>query len=201
MIDETGFSYSSVGSALNRLWTKGLLLRTEEPIHRFARRFRGRAGVGQNVRSFYLYVLAPNGKEEVFLEGRKFVKREDEYVDRRGTRVDSKSQLILEFIKENSDHSFYSTEIVEALKDRGVKPSDVTANVRKTFEKEGLLYVKGYRSGTRETPFAEGYLKTWMDQARPREEAIIEAVQKTDDKLAEKASASPTVERIHRMCG
>ena len=64
----------------------------------------------------------------------------------------SKARLIYEFLKSNGDRAFFSKEIAEALKGRGIKPPDVMTSVRR-LERKGLVYVRGYRSGSRETPF------------------------------------------------
>lgn len=69
---------------------------------------------------------------------------------------------------------FFSKEVAEALKDKGVRPSDVMGNIRR-FERKGLVYVRGYRSHDGQMPFKEGYLLTWIDQDKPREKAIGEA--------------------------
>jgi len=37
------------------------------------------------------------------------------------------------------------------------------------LERKGLVYVRGYRSGSRETPFKEGFLIAWIDPSKPRE--------------------------------
>lgn len=106
--------------------------------------------------------------------------------------------MILNFLETNSDKAFYSKEIVEALKDKRVKPPDVMTTVRKA-EKKGLVYVRGYRMHDRQTPFKEGYLLTWIDPNKPREQAIEEAVQKTSIALSEKSGTSPIIERIHAI--
>ncbi|MBT0159031.1 hypothetical protein G4O51_03500 [Candidatus Bathyarchaeota archaeon A05DMB-2] len=64
---------------------------------------------------------------------------------------------------------------------------DIMANVRR-FEKRGLIYVRGYKMGDRQTPFKDGYLITWLDPEKPRKEAIEDAIQKTDRKLADSSS-------------
>jgi hypothetical protein len=64
--------------------------------------------------------------------------------------------------------------IAEALKDYGVKVRDIMSNVRR-FEEKGLVYVRGYKTDERQTPFKKGYLITWLDVDKPREEANEEA--------------------------
>lgn len=190
---ETGLGSVAVDSCLRRMWRRGQLFRTEAPIREHHRVFKGRAGIRSNMRSFHLYVLAPEGKDSIRIGGRVFVKFDEKYY-----ASESKAQIVLDFLKENADKAWYSTEVVEILKDKGVKASDVMSNIRR-FEKKGLVFVRGYRSGDRETPFAEGFLITYIDQSKKRSEAIEEAVRKTDDKLVEKSATNPTIERIHRI--
>jgi len=194
----TGLSDSALWSALNYYWKGGFILRTEKPIREYSRFFRGRAGMKGTVRSYYLYLLRPGEAESVVLEGRWFVAYSEKYLDKRGARGESKAKAILRLLKENRDRAFYSTEIAEALTNRDVRPSDVMTTVRR-YEKKGILYVRGYRSHDGQTAFKEGYLITWLDQDKPQEEAVKEAVQRTDKALAEKASTSPIIERIHLL--
>ncbi|MBS7642885.1 hypothetical protein KEJ40_06995 [Candidatus Bathyarchaeota archaeon] len=49
------------------------------------------------------------------------------------------------------------------------------SNVRR-LERKGLVYVRGYRSEGCKTPFREGYIITWIDPSKPREQAISEAL-------------------------
>jgi len=106
--------------------------------------------------------------------------------------------MIRRFLEENCDRAFYSKEIAEALKGEGVKPRDVMSTLRRA-ERKGLVYIRGYRTHDRQTPFKEGYLITWIDPDKPREQALEEAIQRTEKALAEKASTSPIIERVHRI--
>jgi hypothetical protein len=49
----------------------------------------------------------------------------------------------------------------------------------------------------RQIPFKEGYLITWIDPEKPLEQAIDEAIQRTDKALAGRASSNPLIERVH----
>ncbi len=97
----------------------------------------------------------------------KFVK----FKEKKEEKKPSKAKIILELLRKNKDKAFFSKEIAEALKDKGIKPPDVMSNVRR-FERKGLVYVRGYRASYGETPFKEGYLVTWIDPSKPREKAI-----------------------------
>ncbi len=84
-----------------------------------------------------------------------------------------------------------------SLKDRGVKPADVMANIRR-YERKGLVYVRGYRGHDYRSPFREGYLITWIDQEKNRDQALSEAVDRTNDALPHRETTNPVIERVHR---
>jgi len=198
IVKVTGLSESSAYNSLYLCWKGGLILRTKKPIYEFERRFRGRGGVSQTTRPYHLYLLRPEGKDSVIVDGREFVKYAKEHLDVRGGGKVSKAQRVLNFIKKHRDQAFFSSEIAEALKEHGVKARDVMANVRR-FERKGLVYVRGYKTDERQTPFKEGYLITWLDPEKPREEAIREAIQRTNKTLKDRASSAPIIERIHHI--
>ena len=174
------------------------MLRTAEAIHERERVFKGRGGVSAHNRPYHLYSLRPEGSDELIVDGRQFVAFSDEFLDPRGGGGLSKARRILGFLEENGGRAFFSTEVVEALKDHGVRVEDIMSNVRR-YEKKGMVYVRGYKTEESETPFREGYLLTWLDQCKPRVEALTEAVGRTEEALAGMASSSPVMERIHRI--
>jgi len=67
------------------------------------------------------------------------------------------------------------------------------------YERQGLVYVRGYRTHDRQTPFKEGYLLTWINANLPREDAIAQAVERTDRALEGRAATSPTIQRVYRI--
>ena len=198
LVKKSGLSDAAVWSVLYRCWKKKLVLRTTEPEYEYERVFKGRGGISGGTRPYHLYILRPKGKDSARIGSYEFVKYDEKYLDARGGGKISKAKTILDFLKENSDKALFSAEIAEALKDEGVKVSDIMSNVRR-FEKKGLVYVRGYKTEERQTPFREGYLTTWIDEEKPREEAIEESIQRTDKVLADRSSSSPTIERIHRI--
>jgi hypothetical protein len=198
IVKASGLSGKAVYSALFLCWKKGLILRTKEPLYESERIFKGRGGISQNTRPYHLYLLKPKGKDSVRLGSHDFVKYDREYLDARGGGKLSKAQMILNFIEKHKDMAYFSTEIVEALKNKGVLVRDIMSNVRR-FEKRGLVYVRGYKMDDRQTPFKNGYLITWLDPEKPRKEAIEEAIRKTDKSLADSASAVSIIERIHSI--
>ncbi|MCJ7732770.1 hypothetical protein MUP51_10690 [Candidatus Bathyarchaeota archaeon] len=147
---------------------------------------------------YHLYIPSGEGLEEVVLDGLKYVGFKEEYLDPRGGGSISKAKRVLGFLEEHRDGAFFSVEIVDALSEYGVKPGDIMANVRR-FERKGLVYVRGYKSDEGQTPFQEGYLLTWLDPDISREDAILDAVKRTDRALEGRASSSPVMERVHRI--
>ncbi|MFQ6074973.1 MAG: hypothetical protein ACE5Z5_02400 [Candidatus Bathyarchaeia archaeon] len=195
MVDETGLSEKSVECALRRLWRRGAILRSEKPEAVHSRILRGRAGIRRNLRRFHFYILN-QGDCPPTVKGVRFVAHNGNSSKRNS--LQSKASLILNFLKDNSDRAFFSKDIVEALSDRGVRPSDIMSNIRR-YEDKGIVYVRGYRTHDGETPFKEGYMLTWIDQDSPRDQAIREAVGRTNKALVEKSATSPIIDRVHKI--
>lgn len=192
-----GLNGSACYSVLRRCWESGFVLRTKNPLYEPEKISKGRRGVAQHVRSYHLYLLRPKGIDNIKIEGQEFVEFSKKYLDVRGGGAKSKAKVILDFLRTKSDKAWFSKEIAQVLKPEDVKACDIMANVRR-FEERGLVYVRGYKLEERQTPFKEGYLITWINQEKPREEAIEEAIQKTDRALENKRSDSPFVDRVHR---
>lgn len=193
-----GLSESASYGVLRRCWDSGYILRTKNPLYEHEKISKGRRGVAQHMRSYHLYILRPEGVDNIRIGGQEFVKFSREFLDVHGGGARSKAKAILDFLRTKSDRAWFSKEIAEALKHEDVRICDVMANVRR-FEERGLVYVRGYKLEERQTPFKEGYLLTWIDQEKSREEAIGEAIQKTDKALENKRSESPFVDRVHRI--
>ena len=144
IVEATSLSDNAVWSALKRCWHKGLILRSEKPLREPHRAFKGRAGVRRNLRSYYLYVKTPEEKGMLIINGIRFVGFEEGKPSEE--HQVSKARLILDFLAEHGNKAFFSKEVAEALKDRGVKLSDVMSNVRiirKSWNKrEGLTSTK-----------------------------------------------------------
>ncbi|MCW4002623.1 MAG: winged helix-turn-helix domain-containing protein [Candidatus Bathyarchaeota archaeon] len=189
---ETGISSKAAGNSLQRLWRDGYVLRTEKPAMEPDRVFKGRAGVSTHLKRYHSYILKPKDAGSFRVQGLEFVK----FKTQLKVEKISKAKIILSFLEKNLGRAFYSKEIAEALKDKGIKPRDVMTHARR-FERKGLVYVRGYRTHDRQSPFKEGYLLTWIDSTKPREQALEEAVQRTDLALSEKSATNPIIERIH----
>ncbi|MFQ6135537.1 MAG: hypothetical protein ACE5KU_06985, partial [Nitrososphaerales archaeon] len=193
-----GLSIAQVSSGLRRCWESGIVLRTKGPLYEGERVFKGRGGVSRHTRPYHLFVMKRDGSDSLVIAGREFVSYSREFLDPRGGGGESKASLILDFLKENKDRAFFSKQVCDALKDRGVRPADVMSAVRR-FERQDLVYVRGYRRDSEQTPFQKGYLLTWIDQKKPAEEALDDAIKKTNLALEDQASTSPIIHRVHKV--
>ncbi|MGB9693583.1 MAG: hypothetical protein ACPLYF_01930, partial [Fervidobacterium sp.] len=192
----TGLKPNVVWAALRRYWHKNLILRSRTPLRERLRIFRGRGGISRNLRSYHLYTLKPENVDSFAIGSIEFVSYK---VSKQYFNNDvNKASSILHFLRDNAQRAYFTTEVVKALSGNGVKPCDVMSNIRR-WEKKGLVFVRGYRLDDRQTPFKEGYLVVFVDPSKSREEAIKEAVEKTEKALAEKESTNPTIQRIHRI--
>jgi len=177
---------SRVDECLRRLWKRGLILRTREPVFRFETQAKGRAGVTGHTRAINYYAVSsdelPAG----------YVRYDERRKDGRSRDVESKADGILYYLINNKEKAFYSNDIVRAL---GVKSCDIMANVRR-FEKKGLVYVRGYQTHDGRSPFRKGFLLTFIDQDKPRDAAIREAFERTDKMLLENPTSNTIHERV-----
>jgi hypothetical protein len=214
IINVTGIDEKTISHLLSNLWRKHLILRTDKPLFEYSRQFKGRAGFKSNTRMFHLYLINDHatgqeaerrveervGRETttpIVIDGHRFVQFRPEYSDKRGNRGSkSKAQLVLNFLKQHSDKAFYSTEIFNALKEKGVTMPDIMTTARR-YERKGLLYVRGYQTHDSQSPFQEGYLITWIEQDGSNDlDALKQAVLRTNEALKDNASTNPLVQRV-----
>ncbi len=194
----TGLSEAETWQALRRTWEAERILRTRNPIREAEKVFKGRGGLTRNQRSFHLYILRPGERDEIRVGGLEFVTFQPDYLDPRGGGSKSKAKAILEFLQSHPREAFFSKQIAQALAGHGVKIADIMANVRR-YERQGLLYVRGYRTDQRQTPFLDGYLITWIDRTKPRDKALADAIDRTTQTLRNMSTTNPIIERVHRV--
>jgi hypothetical protein len=162
-----------VESALSRMWRKFKILRSTKPIICTEQTFRGRAGKVSNLRQYYTYLIGSNDGKPVFLYGQQYVAFSQKYADKRGDIGEtSKADTIRKFLYQNRDHAYFSKNVVDALKDKEVKPSDIMSTIRR-LETKSRVYVRGYRLHDKQTPFKEGYLLTWIDENKPHDLCLL----------------------------
>jgi hypothetical protein len=179
-------------------WKAGLVLRSEKPSYEVEVVNLGRRGRSSHTRPFHRYLFVGEGLDSFTVEGMRFVKYAREYLDARGGGSGSKSGFVFKFLRENKDNAFYTTQIAKSLADHGVQLDDVMANARR-WEKKGLVYIRGYKTDGGQSPFREGYMLTWVDPKKQREQAMSEAVARTDKALEGVYASSPTMTRINRI--
>ncbi len=194
----TGLPKSALWEGLRRCWVGGLVLRSDRPRYESERLNKGRAGRPRNTRPFHLYALRPHGVDQLEVGGRRLVAFSESPVEPGGVPRHSKAKTILEFLSPNRDRAFFSTEIASSLKVRGVKPVDVMANIRR-YERKGLVYVRGCGGHDYRSPFREGYLITGIDREKNRDQALSEAVDRTNDALSHRETTNPVIETVHRV--
>ena len=97
-----------------------------------------------NLRQYHLYMISGGKSNSVNYQGHMLVSYSKEFADKRGGgNGKSKSMTIFDYIKDNRDRAFYSKDLVKALREKSIKPTDIMTNVRR-FEKSGHVYVRGY---------------------------------------------------------
>ena len=189
LTEKSGLTGNAVVNCLHRLWKAEVILRTEKPTYDPIQLFKGRAGIRKNTRAYHRYLYRPD-KESFSAQGTRFVKYRKRYLDKRGSGT-SKARLIRTFLQDNSDRAFYSTEIARMLQDKNIEQQDVMSAVRRA-ERKGLVYVRGYRTDNRQTPFRDGYLITWIASDLIRDKALEEAIQRTNKKLEASHQQAPS---------
>ena len=107
VVKVSGVDKKHVWDGLYYWWKRGLLLRAEKPTFENQENFKGRRGLTRNTRSYYLYMLKPEGEDSVLISGQKFVSFKKKYLDLRGSRGASKAQAIFDFLRTNSDKVFF----------------------------------------------------------------------------------------------
>jgi len=125
VVGQLRFTARAADSVCYRCWKAGLLLRAAMPLHERNSTFAGRAGHRYNTYSYYLFVLQSDsdGKE---IEDVKFLSssKTPKIVKTK------KSQLILNFLREDSDRAFYTGEIAKLLKDQDATIHYIATNQR-----------------------------------------------------------------------
>lgn len=194
----SGLTLKRAGNALYLCWLRGLVLRTLKPICERESVNLGVRGRSSHTRPYHLYVGVSESMDSLSVSGRVFVGYSREHIDARGGHGVSKAGRVLDFLRVNSFKAFYSTDIVKQLGEHGVRCGDIMANARR-FERQGLVYIRGYKTDERQSPFREGFLLTWIDQDKPREAAYSEAVDRTNMALQGVYASSPTMTRVNRV--
>jgi len=192
---ELGLSKRGAEGACYRGWRDGSLLRSAREVRGKLRVFRGRAGSVSSDRGYFLYLFRVEGQDSAKVDGVDFVPYGQEYLSNKIPKGESKTKRILRFLKENQYRAWYTTEIVEALKDEGVNPSNVMPAVRR-YEQEGVLFLNGYRTDVALRPFSRGFLVAFLNPDLGRDQAREEALAKTEKRFSEDAGSNVIGRRV-----
>ena len=203
-----GITKKAAYEALFRCWKSGVVLRTPNPIFQRERVYKRALAVKvEHTRSFHLYVLNVSRISEAEIGGQKFVGYSKEFLDARGggaaqnnggsARL-SKARMIMGYIA-SAGRPLFAAEISNALKEKGVKPYDVSNTFRR-YEKKGRLYVRGYHTDGGNRPFAQGFLVSLIDHEKEdRELALDGAIEACNKRVDEAMEALPFVQKIKRF--
>jgi hypothetical protein len=184
---EIGLEDECVYNAVHLLHRAGALLKGEkvqapESINRW-----------QKSRGQLLWLVASNGEKEAFNGGQKYVA----YRRREGKSL---YQTILSYIREElRDEAAFTTAVrIDLEKRLGIRMSQsMIMSVVDRYRRE--VYVRGYQSPHRMTPFEQGFAVTWLDPRLPREQALTEAKERTDRLLQGEQTTSPLFQRVHSI--
>ena len=189
---DTGLPYKAVESTLWRLNRDGRVLRSVHPFRQSQVQFKGRGGSVRNLRSYFLYALRPVGVDELELNGLVFSASQPRPP---GQTTPSKSARIRSYLEDHKGAAYFSRELVDHL---GVNPSDIMSCIRR-LERQGFVFVRGYREADRETPFTKGFLITWVDASMGRDAGIRKALEVTSARLVGEEDANPFMVRIRLL--
>ena len=99
------------------------------------------------------------------------------------------ARTVLGFLKKHGNKVFFLPEVYNALK-RSVTTADILI-IAQEHERRGMVAVGTTR------PFGEGYVLTWIDQSKPKEEALREALARIKKKREDlRLGAQKTVQHI-----
>ena len=192
---EVGIPVRGVEGVCYREWRDGILLRSSKEVFGRLRQFKGRGGSSTNVRGYYLYLFRVEGQDSVHLDGINFVQYGEEFLSKKMPKGESKSQRILRFLEEHADKAWYTTEIVKELEEYEVTSTNVMPAVRR-FEKQGLLFINGYRTDVELKPFSNGFLVAYLNQKLGRDQARAEALFRTEERFTEDAGSNIIGQRL-----
>jgi hypothetical protein len=184
---EIGLEDESVYNAVHLLHGAGALLKGEKA------QAPESVNGWQKARGQLFWLAASNGEREAFNGGQKFVA----YTKRQGKSL---YQTIISYVREElRDKAAFTTAVRTSIEKRlGVQMSQsMIMSVVDRYRRE--VYVRGYHSPHRMTPFEQGFAVTWIDPDLHREEALAEAKERTDRLLQGEQTTSPLFQRVHSI--
>jgi hypothetical protein len=178
----------SVYNAVYLLYKRGALLRTEKP-----RAQRDSNGWAME-EARHLWKPRTNGETSCFVNGEAFI-------EHKPRPSKSLSQSIIEYVREYlHDRAAFTTGLRTKLEERlgtSIRQSMVMYVLGKYRHRE--VYVRGYQSADKMTPFEQGFAVTWIDPNLTREQALAQAKERTDKLLQDEQTTSPLFQRVHNV--
>jgi hypothetical protein len=142
----------------------------------------------------HLWKPRTNGETSCFVNGEAFI-------EHKPRPSKSLSQSIIEYVREYlHDRAAFTTGLRTKLEERlgtSIRQSMVMYVLGRYRHRE--VYVRGYQSADKMTPFEQGFAVTWIDPHLPREQALAEAKERTDKLLQDEQTTSPLFQRVHSI--
>ena len=185
---ELGLEEAKTYNTMSLLHEGGAVLRTEKPRVRQAVNWFER-----KPRAVHLWTVA-NGDNDPIINGERFVA----YTKKNGKSI---FQTILDYLRENlCEKATFTTTIREHLqKQLGVPIAQSMIMSALDKHRHGEAYIRGYQGPHRMTPFTAGYAVTWCDPNLPREVALREAKERTDQLLQGEDTTNPLFQRVRSI--
>jgi len=185
---ELRLSEESTYNAAYLLYKRGALFRSEK------------RGAQQNANGLagepahHLWVPRSNGEA-------KCIVRAESFISHKPREGKSTSQSIIEYVRQHlRDRAAFTTDLRKDLEEQlGAKilQSMVMYVLGRYRHRE--VYVRGYQSADKMTPFEQGFAVTWIDPNLPREQALAQAKERTDKLLQDEQTTSPLFQRVHSI--
>jgi hypothetical protein len=185
---QLGLGEVSVYNAVYLLYKRGALLRSEKP-----RAQRDSNGWAME-EARHLWKARTNGETSCFVNGEAFI-------EHKPRPSKSLSQSIIEYVREHlHDRAAFTTDLRKDLEEQlgtRILQSMIMYVLGRYRHRE--VYVRGYQSADKMTPFEQGFAVTWIDPNLTREQAIAQAKERTDKLLQDEQTTSPLFQRVHSI--
>lgn len=186
---DLNLSEESTYNAVYLIYKRGAILRSANPRVEGG---RNEFGVTEPVR--HSWTLRRQGEKDCAVKAETFIG----YKPREGKSL---SQRIIEYVRQHlCERAAFTTDVrrdLEKRLGRRIIQSMVMYALSKQRHRE--VYVRGYQGAERMTPFEQGFAVTWIDPNLPREQALAEAKERTDNLLQDEQTSSPLFQRVHSI--
>jgi len=139
-----------------------------------------------------LYRIRESDEKVVRFQGKEFFA----YERRKGK---SKNRQILGWVLRNlKDRAMFTVDIRQRLRREGLEvPQSHIMSALKPFDLK-TIYVRGYQTANAQAPFQRGYAITALNPTLTQDEAIEDAIRKTDRLLKDQPTKSPVLDAAQK---